>query len=205
LDSEFRRSRSDAADLDISTAQIINSRFLDSGNDGLDLMSTRAVVRRSEFANSGDKAISVGENSELTAVNSIFSDNEIGVQSKDRSHAFIFNSVISGNKIGIEAYQKNLQYGGGGTLTVVNSILERNQKTASADEISKVAVIDSYVDAITKGESNVAYALIDSRDRFRPAGDALSVLAGDVKAAAAFSMFADRRVRGLTPSKGDGR
>ena len=205
LDSEFRRSRSDAADLDISTAQIINSRFLDSGNDGLDLMSTRAVVRRSEFANSGDKAISVGENSELTAVNSIFSNNEIGVQSKDRSHAFIFNSVISGNKIGVAAYQKNRQYGGGGTLTVVNSILERNKKTATADGISKVAVIDSYVDAMTKGESNVAYALIDSRGRFRPAGDALSVLAGDVKAGAAFSMFADRRVRGLTPSKGDGR
>lgn len=205
LDSEFRRSRSDAADLDISTAQIINSRFLDSGNDGLDLMSTQAVVRRSEFSGSGDKAASVGENSELTAVNSIFSDSAVGVQSKDRSLAMIFNSVISGNKIGVDAYQKNLQYGGGGTLTVINSILEGNQETATADETSKVTVIDSYVDAITKDESNVAYALIDSSNKFRSAGDARSILAGDVKAAAAFSMFADRKVRGLTPSKGDGR
>ena len=201
LDSEFRRSRSDAADLDISTAQIINSRFLDSGNDGLDLMSTQAMVRRSEFSGSGDKAVSVGENSELTAVNSIFSNNEVGVQSKDRSHAIIMNSMIIENKIGIDAYQKNLQYGGGGILTVINSILEGNYETATADEASKVVVIDSYVDAITRNESTVSYALIDSNDKSRPAGDALSVLAGDAKAAAAFSMFADRKVRGLTPSK----
>ncbi|MCX2978793.1 CotH kinase family protein [Candidatus Marimicrobium litorale] len=204
LDSEFHRSRSDAADLDISTAQIINSKFLYSGNDGLDLMSTQAVVRRSTFSDSGDKAVSVGENSELIAVNSIFSNSEVGVQSKDRSHAMIFNSVISENKIGVDAYQKNLQYGGGGTLTVTNSILENNHETATADGTSKVAVIDSYVDAITKGESNVSYALIDSSNKLRPAGDALSVLAGDVKAAAAFRMFADRKVRGLTPSKGNG-
>ena len=204
LDSEFRRSRSDAADLDISTAQIINSRFLDSGNDGLDLMSTQATVRRSEFSGSGDKAVSVGENSELTAVNSIFSNNEVGVQSKDRSRAIIMNSMVIQNKIGIDAYQKNLQYGGGGTLTVINSILEGNYETATADEASKVLVIDSYVDAITNNESTVSYALIDSNDKFRPAGDALSVLAGDAKATAAFSMFADRKVRGLTPLKGNG-
>ena len=87
---------------------------------------------------------------------------------------------------------------------MINSILEGNYETATADEASKVLVIDSYVDAITNNESTVSYALIDSNDKFRPAGDALSVLAGDAKATAAFSMFADKKVRGLTPLKGNG-
>ena len=112
-------------------------------------MSSKVVVRGSELSGSGDKGASFGENSLLFAVDSRFLDNQVGIQSKDNSHAVIYNALIEGNNVGVHAYQKNLQYGAGGMLTVGNSVIEKNRETSIVGKRSEVIIVDSYIDHVS--------------------------------------------------------
>ena len=158
----FENSVSDALDLDISKAQIIDSRFDNSGNDAVDLMTTEAVITGSVFRNSGDKGISVGENSQLYAVNNRLVGNTVGVQSKDRSIAILFNHTLTDNKTALHAYKKNWRYGRGGTIFLGKSAISGGEVSAEAGIKSAIQLFDSYLQVPTKGKRVHAVAVDDS-------------------------------------------
>ena len=148
----FKNALSDALDLDISTANIRDSRFENSGNDAVDLMTTQASITGSHFKNNGDKGISVGENSQLYAVNNTLKENLIGVQSKDRSTAVLLNHTFTNNKTALHTYKKNWRYGGGGVIFLGKSIVSGGSISATAGKRSAIQIFDSYLETPAKGK-----------------------------------------------------
>jgi hypothetical protein len=144
--STFENSLSDALDVDISSARLIDNIFINSGNDAIDLMTSTAVVTGTEITGSLDKAISVGEGSTLLALDNYFANNNIGVQSKDGSMAMIYNTDFVSNNIAIDAYKKNWRYDSGGDLFLSKSILRENKEGITADKHSGILVFDTGVD-----------------------------------------------------------
>ena len=149
----FENAFADAIDLDMSTAEIINSKISHSGNDALDLMSSTVLVKQSELLNSGDKGISIGERSKLFLVNGRVVDNKIGLQCKDDSACLVHNTRIIDNKIGVDASQKNWQYGNGGNLVVKNSVILNNLTSSTSGKKSTVSVVNSYINGRLSGAS----------------------------------------------------
>jgi hypothetical protein len=145
-DSEFIRSKSDAIDIDISSAVIERTRFIDSGNDAIDLMTSDAVVVDSFISASGDKGVSVGEGSRLLAINNVIAGNAIGVQSKDGSVATLYNVTLDSNKHALDSYKKNWRYSSGGFTFVYKSKLINNLQQLTADKKSRIKVYDSFID-----------------------------------------------------------
>ena len=142
----FRRSLSDALDLDICEASLVGCLFERSGNDAIDLMTTRAVVWDTELRDNGDKGISTGEGSSLLATNNLFVGNAIGIQVKDSSQALVLNSTFEGNTLAVDAYKKNWRYGAGGDVLVANSRFAGNERGMTADKYSTVTLRHCFVD-----------------------------------------------------------
>jgi hypothetical protein len=163
--SVFRRSFSDALDLDISEATIENSVFEDSGNDAIDLMTTRAYVIDTVLKDSGDKAISVGEGSQLVAANNLMMGNSIGVQAKDGSTAILFNHTMSENKKALDSYKKNWRYNGGGEIFATKSFFINNSEQITLDKHSEIQIFDSYLDGDVKPHKRLKLFGVDARDR----------------------------------------
>ncbi|NQX87560.1 MAG: CotH kinase family protein [Halioglobus sp.] len=174
----FENALSDAVDLDITEADIKDCQFIGSGNDAVDLMTSKAVISGSIMSHSSDKGVSIGENSLLFTVDSIFSANNIGLESKDASHALVMNSLIEKNAIGAHAYQKNWQYGAGGSLVIGNSIIEKNNETASVGKKSEVTIFDSYMDRAPKPEKGLF--LVNSDSAFRLEAQGSGNLKGEI-------------------------
>jgi len=162
LGSTFKKSYSDALDIDISSVEISNSLFESSGNDALDLMSSFVTVDNSKFISSGDKGISVGENSQLLAINNVFELNQIGVQSKDNSKAFLYNQTFSRNTLALNAYKKNWQYGNGGEIFVFKSQLKQNNKNLKSGKKSNIFVYDTYSDLVPKKNKRIQVLFTDN-------------------------------------------
>lgn len=171
----FENAKSDALDLDISSATINNSRFINSGNDAVDLMTTRATVLNTLFSGNGDKGISVGEGSHLLAINNRISNNEIGVQSKDRSTALLFNHTFTNNRIALHTYRKNWRYGVGGALFISKSIINQHGKgnPSSADKRSSLHLFDSTILGDLPKGKRVTLQAIDSGDQIEAREEAL--------------------------------
>lgn len=144
-DNVFTGAFSDALDIDISEAIIINNTFINSGNDAIDLMTTQAVVVDSLLKNNADKGISVGEDSQLFAVNNRLEGNMIGIQAKDRSSALLFNQSFIDNQTAIHAYKKNWRYGTGGMILTANSHFLGNQLDLEAKKHAHIILFDNYL------------------------------------------------------------
>ncbi|MDJ0836381.1 MAG: CotH kinase family protein [Acidobacteriota bacterium] len=157
----FLNALSDAVDLDISRAYVIDCLFENSGNDGLDLMSSRVVVQNSHFINNGDKGISVGEGTDLVAFNNRFQGNVFGVQAKDGSRARLANSAFMQNKHALDAYKKNWRYAAGGRLTVTKSTFRDNREPSGADKHSIIQIHDSYLPETERGKNLSLHASVD--------------------------------------------
>ncbi|MDP2690416.1 MAG: CotH kinase family protein [Deltaproteobacteria bacterium] len=202
--SEFRRSKSDALDLDYVKGRVVDSRFHDSGNDALDLMSSQVAVLGSLMSRSGDKGISVGEGAEVFVWNTSFTENEIGLQSKDGSQAIVHNSEFTGNKKTIDAYKKNWQYGDGGHVVVSKSRMEGASPAITADKDSSVSVYDSYLAGETGGKKKrvLLHETVDSADTKKArTKEVFYTQATLPKFMAPFVRFIDPKVRGLTASE----
>lgn len=163
-DCTFRRSLSDAVDLDICRATLEGCVFENSGNDAIDLMTTQAVVWDTVLRDNGDKGISTGEGSELFAVNNVFSGNAIGVQVKDSSEAVLLNTTFEGNALAVDAYKKNWRYGAGGAVRVENSLFAGNARAVTADRYSSVRLSDCYIDELPRPDSKGRVVLAESVD-----------------------------------------
>lgn len=140
----IEKAFSDALDIDISSNIVIkNSKFIKPENDSIDVMESLVLIDNTIIENSGDKGISIGENSKVLINNSYLRENNIGIASKDRSVAEVINSKFINNKIQLDSYQKNLQYGDGGTLLVLKSSFESNNNIIKSDIKSNVELYDN--------------------------------------------------------------
>jgi len=144
--TRFERSRADALDLDISSAEIDDCVFVESGNDAIDLMTSKVVVKGTLLQDSGDKGISVGEGSRLLAIDNRIARNDIGVQAKDGSVATLYNVELSENRLPLDAYKKNWRYADGGRIVLYKGLVRDNLDLPSADKHSAIWIYDSYLD-----------------------------------------------------------
>jgi len=134
----------DALDIDISKNIIIrNSRFINSTNDGIDLMESEVLIDASIIIGAGDKGVSVGENSNLLIYNSRINGNEIGIAVKDKSFVKVIYTTFDSNSSQINAYQKNLQYGDGGSIEIYKSFFKSFDNKFSADKKSNILIDDT--------------------------------------------------------------
>jgi len=111
--SVFRKSISDALDVDFGTGVVSQCSFLGIGGDGLDFSGSRISVDKVTVLKAGDKGISVGEKSNVKIKNTSVCSTSIGVASKDLSNVKIFDIYIAETDTGFAAYQKKSEYGGG--------------------------------------------------------------------------------------------
>jgi hypothetical protein len=140
----IEKAFSDALDIDISSNIFIkNSKFIKPENDSIDVMESLVLIDNTIIENSGDKGISIGENSKVLINNTTLRENNIGIASKDRSVAEVINSKFINNKIHLDSYQKNLQYGDGGTLLILKSSFESNNNIIKSDMKSNVELYDN--------------------------------------------------------------
>lgn len=161
----FINSFSDALDLDMSEAIILDSRFENSGNDAIDLMTTRAQVTGTSIHESRDKGISVGEASQLLIFDSNLIRNNIAVQAKDKSTAILFHVNMIENKIALSAFSKNWQYGGGGEILVSKSNLTDNGKLSVINKGSFLQLFDSFADVTISKTKRISAISVDNNSK----------------------------------------
>lgn len=166
----FTRALSDAVDLDHCRATLADCAFLQSGNDGLDLMSSRVLVQGSTFRNNGDKGISVGEDSDLVVLGSTFRDGNLGIQIKDGSRCVAAHCEFIGHSLALNAYQKNWRYGDGGQGTVLASVFRVNAGRATADQRSRLRLVDCFVTPESADGSNVRSEGCDDQEEGKARG-----------------------------------
>ena len=134
----------DALDIDISKNIIVkNSKFTNSVNDGIDLMESEVLIDSTIIVGAGDKGISAGENSNLLLYNSTLSKNKTGIAVKDKSNVKVIYSTFESNNSHIDAYQKNLQYGDGGSIEIQKSFFESYENKFTTDRKSNILIEDS--------------------------------------------------------------
>ena len=134
----------DALDIDISKNIIIsNSKFINPVNDGIDLMESEVLIDASIMKGAGDKGISVGENSNLLLYNSKITENIIGIAVKDKSSVKAIYTTFDSNNSNINAYQKNFQYGDGGSIEIYKSFFKSPDNKFSADKKSNILIEDT--------------------------------------------------------------
>jgi hypothetical protein len=126
----------DAIDIDISDVIIENCKINNSGNDGIDSMSSLVKIKNSSIKGSLDKGISVGERSKVFVTGTDIYQNKIGIESKDISSVVIYKSSFLNNKKDLNAYKKNWQYGGGGTIKLLDDSLAVDKENVSLDKHS---------------------------------------------------------------------
>jgi hypothetical protein len=152
----------------ITPAIVIDNHIHDVSDDCLDLNSTSARVERNRIHHCGDKGISIGHPSSTTLVNNLVftclgSETDphtgAGIAVKDGAATRIVNNTVTSNKTGVHLFEEHAG-AGGGTATVVNSIVWGNATDLELDALSAVTVTYSDVysatgSAIWPGEGNI--------------------------------------------------
>jgi len=154
----------DAIDVDISNnITIKNSQFIEPNNDAIDFMESTALVESSSIIGSKDKGISIGENSNILIYKIFLKNNNLGIAVKDKSIAEIVETRFKNNNIQISAYAKNWQYGGGGTVNVVNSEFESEINSLESSNSSKIYIDNSAIDGNRKIKGKTVF--IDNHEK----------------------------------------
>ena len=158
-DLVFEGSKSDAIDLDLSSAEIFGVRIKDSGNDGIDLMGSKVFADDVSINNSGDKGFSIGEESIIEIYNSEVRESKIGIESKDGSFALIADTILVGNEIQVNAYKKNWRYHTGGRAKLTGVEMTSAKNRLSADKHSEILIDNSkFIGAKDfRGKVEIAY------------------------------------------------
>ena len=123
----FSQTTSDGLDLDFSNGSINQSKFLNTTNDGLDISGSNVYIVDCKMRSCGDKGISVGEASQVTILSGSIENSNIAIASKDLSTTTIEYIDLKNCVQGFVAYQKKMEYGGGG-LEVKNYTSENVEK-----------------------------------------------------------------------------
>jgi len=161
---ELTKARSDAIDIDISKNILIKGGVIkDSGNDGIDLMSSTAIVDDTLLSGSKDKGISAGEATEVLVKNSRIELNVNGIVSKDGSSVSAIDTKFIDNKIHLGAYQKNWQYGAGGTIKIKTSKFTGTETVIQADKLSAIQISDSQMSPLVQPGKGVIFNKVSAR------------------------------------------
>ncbi|MFC1595081.1 right-handed parallel beta-helix repeat-containing protein, partial [Patescibacteria group bacterium] len=142
----FSNTSSDAIDLDNVNGSVINNTFLnigkDIGGDALDISFSAVNISGNKITICSDKGISIGEKSYPILTENIISQCHIGISVKDLSRAEIEKAYLFKNNIGIELKQKKPIFGGG-SATLKNSILWKNDLDITIDPFSQLEQLES--------------------------------------------------------------
>ena len=91
------------------------------------------------------------------------SNNNFGIAVKDKSIAEVVETKFKNNNIQISAYAKNWQYGGGGTVNVVNSKFESATNSIESTKVSRIHIDNSTIDGDRKIKGKTVF--IDKDDK----------------------------------------
>ncbi|MFC1552569.1 CotH kinase family protein [Candidatus Latescibacterota bacterium] len=133
---------------------------VDSDGDGIDIGDdcVNVLITGNLIYDCMDKGISIGEGSKNIRVErNIIAGCLYGIAVKDSATAFIDHCTIYGNDYAVAAYEKGGRRFGGGTVTIINSILAKsNISTLFTDELSEITVTYSLSDSeLLLGDGNL--------------------------------------------------
>ena len=132
----------------ITPAVLLDNHVHDVSDDCFDLNHSSAFIARNELHHCGDKGISIGHPSSSTLINNLVyacigKDGDqysgSGVAIKDGAVARIVNNTVADSRHGLYLYEGH-EGEGGGTATVVNTILWGNGVDLELDALSTVTV-----------------------------------------------------------------
>lgn len=159
LFTDLRGDSNDGVDINRGegpTSIVRNNVFVNLGDDGIDMDGSAPLITGNRMYSCVDKGISVSAGSSPRIENNLLVGNGAGIAVMDASTATVVNNTIANNEIGIECYEKT-NGAGGGTATVVNSILWANTAEVILDTLSSAQISYSLVSGVSvwPGEGNV--------------------------------------------------
>jgi len=135
-------------------AIVLDNHIHDVSDDCMDLNTSSAIIERNELHHCGDKGISIGQYPSVTTLtnNLIYEcqgkDDDpysgTGIAVKDGAVSYMMNNTVSGCRHGIYLYQGHRGWGGG-TATIVNTVLWDNWENLELDGLSTLNVTYSNV------------------------------------------------------------
>ena len=138
----------------VTPAVLLDNTVHDITDDCIDLDASAAFIERNELHHCGDKGISIGHPSSTTLVNNLVYASLTGIAVKDGAVSRIVNNTVADNLHGIWLYGWH-QGEGGGSATVVNSIVWGNGTALELDALSAITVTYSDVEGSWPGEGNI--------------------------------------------------
>jgi hypothetical protein len=150
----------------ITPALLLDNHVHDVSDDCIDLNHSSAIIERNKLHHCGDKGISIGYPFSTTLVNNLIygclgNDTDpysgTGIAIKDGAVSHIVNNTVANCRRGLYLYEGHAG-DGGGTATVVNTILWGNQTNLAMDALSTVTVTYSDVGMVAgvwPGEGNI--------------------------------------------------
>jgi parallel beta-helix repeat protein len=147
----------------VTPAHVLDNHIHAISDDCLDLNHSSALIARNELHDCGDKGISIGDPVSTTLVNNLIytclgKDEDpysgTGIAVKDGAVSRIVNNTLSGCRHGIYLYEGHAGLGGG-TATIVNTIVWGNTAALELDAHSVVTVTYSDIEGGWPGEGNL--------------------------------------------------
>jgi hypothetical protein len=144
-------------------AVVLDNQIYNITDDCLDLNRSSARIERNILHHCGDKGISIGYPSSTTLVNNLIyacwgNDDDplhtgFGIALKDGATSHIMNNTLVDNRHGLGLFEMH-NGAGGGTATVVNSIIWDNGTNLAVRDDSTITVDYSHIQGGWPGASN---------------------------------------------------
>lgn len=115
-DVEFSDIRSDAVDLEYSTAHVTRIQVNSAGDDGLDLMGSRLELSDAAFLKCKGNGLSIGEHSDVSATHALVAQGTRAVLLKNASTLSASELLSYGNTNAVRLENESLWYSGESTL-----------------------------------------------------------------------------------------
>ncbi len=106
----IRGAKTDAVDIEISTAEARGLRVFGAGDDCLDLMTTTIQLIDSVFVGCTNNGISAGEESKVTAHSILVGHAKTGLLAKNASQVLVSRSVIYDAEIALRTKRREIHY-----------------------------------------------------------------------------------------------
>ena len=203
LFTDLRGASNDGVDINREagpTSVVRNSIFVNLGDDGIDMDGSSPLITANRIYSCVDKGISVSTGSSPRIENNLLAGNGTGIAVMDGSTAIIVNNTIVGNVTGVECYEKTAGHGGG-TATIVNSILWTSAAEVTLDALSSTQISYSLVAGASvwpgEGNTNADPLFVDAAsDDFRLTKLSPCIDAGRIADAPAQDMLGNPRPQG---------
>lgn len=115
-DAKFADVRSDAMDLEYSSAHVTRMQVTSAGDDGIDLMGSRLELFDSAFVKCKGNGLSIGEHSDVSATRSLVAQGMRAILVKNASTLSVSELLSYGNATAIRLENESRWYSGESTL-----------------------------------------------------------------------------------------